>query len=171
VSALQGSFDLLVALVIGGRSAAALLIGVHQVRAGELSLGSLLARAGVPEGHLQAAQDVEQEDRRARVVDGERRARLCAARQDAGSRRKGKIAHRVGRSTGSLLFLDVSFAYDADPRCCTACRSQRRPARASASAETTGAGKSSLMSLLMRFYDPTDGQILLDGVDLRDLPT
>jgi ATP-binding cassette, subfamily B, bacterial len=32
----------------------------------------------------------------------------------------------------------------------------------------TGAGKSSLTSLLTRFYDPTKGQILLDGVDLRD---
>jgi ATP-binding cassette subfamily B protein len=33
---------------------------------------------------------------------------------------------------------------------------------------TTGAGKTTLVSLLMRFYDPSDGQILLDGVDLRD---
>jgi ATP-binding cassette subfamily B protein len=52
--------------------------------------------------------------------------------------------------------------------CCTACRSRPRRARASGSADD-GAGKSSLMSLLMRFYDPTDGQILLDGEDLRDL--
>jgi ATP-binding cassette, subfamily B, bacterial len=33
---------------------------------------------------------------------------------------------------------------------------------------TTGAGKTTLMSLLIRFYDPTAGQVLLDGVDLRD---
>ncbi|MFJ9773432.1 ABC transporter ATP-binding protein [Kitasatospora sp. NPDC101157] len=35
----------------------------------------------------------------------------------------------------------------------------------------TGAGKSTLAKLLARFYDPTDGRILLDGVDLRDLAT
>jgi ATP-binding cassette subfamily B protein len=35
-------------------------------------------------------------------------------------------------------------------------------------AGATGAGKTTLMSLLMRFYDPSDGQILLDGVDLSD---
>ncbi|MER6328957.1 ABC transporter ATP-binding protein [Streptomyces sp. NPDC001034] len=35
----------------------------------------------------------------------------------------------------------------------------------------TGAGKSTLAKLLARFYDPTDGRVLLDGVDLRDLPT
>lgn len=35
----------------------------------------------------------------------------------------------------------------------------------------TGAGKSTLAKLLARFYDPTDGRVLLDGVDLRDLST
>ncbi|MFI8190559.1 ABC transporter ATP-binding protein [Streptomyces sp. NPDC085946] len=35
---------------------------------------------------------------------------------------------------------------------------------------TTGAGKSTLAKLLARFYDPTEGRVLLDGVDLRDLP-
>src|SRR5262249_21933408 len=34
----------------------------------------------------------------------------------------------------------------------------------------TGAGKSTLASLLLRFYDPTAGAVLLDGHDLRDLP-
>ncbi|MFI8433032.1 ABC transporter ATP-binding protein [Streptomyces sp. NPDC079020] len=36
---------------------------------------------------------------------------------------------------------------------------------------STGAGKSTLAKLLARFYDPTDGRVLLDGVDLRDLDT
>ncbi|MFI8826615.1 ABC transporter ATP-binding protein [Streptomyces sp. NPDC053431] len=35
----------------------------------------------------------------------------------------------------------------------------------------TGAGKSTLAKLLARFYDPTEGRVLLDGVDLRDLAT
>ena len=35
---------------------------------------------------------------------------------------------------------------------------------------STGAGKSTLAKLLARFYDPTDGRVLLDGVDLRELP-
>ncbi|MCI3933183.1 ABC transporter ATP-binding protein/permease [Streptomyces sp. AN091965] len=36
---------------------------------------------------------------------------------------------------------------------------------------STGAGKSTLAKLLARFYDPTEGQVLLDGVDLRELAT
>ncbi|MGF1339257.1 ABC transporter ATP-binding protein [Streptomyces flavovirens] len=36
---------------------------------------------------------------------------------------------------------------------------------------STGAGKSTLVKLLARFYDPSDGRVLLDGTDLRDLPT
>ncbi len=36
---------------------------------------------------------------------------------------------------------------------------------------TTGAGKSTLAKLLARFYDPSDGRVLLDGVDIRDLAT
>ncbi|MFF9278549.1 ABC transporter ATP-binding protein [Streptomyces griseosporeus] len=36
---------------------------------------------------------------------------------------------------------------------------------------TTGAGKSTLAKLLARFYDPTEGRVLLDGVDLRELAT
>ncbi|WP_066945511.1 ABC transporter ATP-binding protein [Streptomyces lushanensis] len=36
---------------------------------------------------------------------------------------------------------------------------------------STGAGKSTLAKLLARFYDPTDGRVLLDGVDLRELDT
>ncbi|MEK8144936.1 ATP-binding cassette domain-containing protein [Streptomyces sp. M10(2022)] len=36
---------------------------------------------------------------------------------------------------------------------------------------STGAGKSTLAKLLARFYDPTEGRVLLDGTDLRDLGT
>ena len=53
-----------------------------------------------------------------------------------------------------LILDDISFVIHAGTRLGIAGR--------------TGAGKSTLISLLMRFYDPSAGQILLDGVDLRD---
>jgi ABC-type multidrug transport system fused ATPase/permease subunit len=44
------------------------------------------------------------------------------------------------------------------------------PGRSVALVGPTGAGKTSILSLLCRFYDPDAGEILLDGVDLRELP-
>src|SRR5205823_1694435 len=76
-------------------------------------------------------------------------------------------ARPLVRAAGAVTFHQVSFAYGQD-----------RPALHDVSFEigagtrlgivgATGAGKTTLVSLLTRFYDPTDGQILLDGVDLR----
>jgi ABC-type multidrug transport system fused ATPase/permease subunit len=44
------------------------------------------------------------------------------------------------------------------------------PGRSVALVGPTGAGKTSIISLLCRFYDPQEGRILLDGIDLRSLP-
>jgi len=44
------------------------------------------------------------------------------------------------------------------------------PGQFTAIVGSTGAGKSTLVNLIPRFYDVTDGQILLDGVDIRDIP-
>jgi ATP-binding cassette subfamily B protein len=72
------------------------------------------------------------------------------------------------RASGTILFLDVSFAYDPEHvvlhRVSFAVPAGTRVGIRGA----TGAGKSTLVGLLMRFYDPSDGMITLDGVDLRD---
>ncbi len=57
----------------------------------------------------------------------------------------------------------------ATSRCCRTCRCGCRRARRWPSSGRTAAGKTSLVKLLCRFYDPTEGRILVDGVDLRDL--
>jgi len=72
---------------------------------------------------------------------------------------------------GAVRFAAVDFAYPAQPDL----PALRRFDVAIAPGETvalvgpSGAGKSSVFQLLMRFYDPTDGAVLLDGADLRDL--
>jgi len=77
-------------------------------------------------------------------------------------------ARRVSRAEGNLIFLDVSFAYDADHTVLHRVSFAAPPGTRVGIRGTTGAGKTTLMGLLMRFYDPTDGEILLDGIDLRD---
>src|SRR5207253_2191837 len=77
-------------------------------------------------------------------------------------------ARPIGRARGAVAFHHVSFAYGPD-----------RPVLHDVSCDiaqgtrlgivgATGAGKTTLISLLTRFYDPTEGQILLDDVDLRE---
>jgi ATP-binding cassette subfamily B protein len=167
VSALQGRFDLLVALVMAAGGAAALVIGVQQVRAGTLTLGNLLLVMAYLKDiykplRLLSKKTVALESS---MASAERAFALLDKVPEVAER---KDAHRVGRSTGSLLFLDVSFAYDADHTVLNRVSFAAPTGTRVGIRGTTGAGKSSLMGLLMRFYDPTDGQILLDGVDLRD---
>jgi ATP-binding cassette subfamily B protein len=167
VSALQGSFDLLVALVMAAGTAAALIIGVQQVRAGELSLGSLLLVLAYLKDIYKPLKTLSKKTvaLESSMASAERAFALLDRMPEVAEKRD---ARRVGRATGSLLFLDVSFAYDAGHTVLHRVSFAAPTGTRVGIRGTTGAGKSSLMSLLMRFYDPTDGQILLDGVDLRD---
>jgi ATP-binding cassette subfamily B protein len=167
VSALQGGFDLLVALVMAAGAAAALLIGVQRVRAGELSLGNLLLVLAYLKDIYKPLRTLSKKTvaLESSMASAERAFALLDKMPEVAEKRD---AHRVGRSTGSLLFLDVSFAYDADHTVLNRVSFAAPPGTRVGIRGTTGAGKSTLMGLLMRFYDPTDGQILLDGVDLRD---
>jgi ATP-binding cassette subfamily B protein len=72
------------------------------------------------------------------------------------------------RPSGSVMFRTVSFAYDKDRLVLDNLSFEVRAGTRVGVVGATGAGKTTLVSLLMRFYDPSDGQILLDGVDLRD---
>jgi ATP-binding cassette subfamily B protein len=167
VSALQGRFDLLVALVMAGGSAAALIIGVQQVRAGQLSLGSLLLVMAYLKDIYRPLRTLSKKTvaLESSMASAERAFALLDRVPEVAEKHD---PHRVRRAEGSLLFLDVSFAYDAEHAVLHRVSFAATPGTRVGIRGTTGAGKSTLMGLLMRFYDPTDGQILLDGVDLRD---
>ena len=75
---------------------------------------------------------------------------------------------RSQRARGAVELRDVSFAYDDGAPMLRDVSFAAAPGARVGVAGTTGAGKTTLVSLLMRFYDPTSGAILLDGVDLRD---
>src|SRR5207302_4077013 len=64
--------------------------------------------------------------------------------------------------------LEVCFAYDGERAVLRDVTFEVEPGARVAIVGTTGAGKTTLVSLLTRFYDPTAGAILLDDVDLRD---
>ena len=75
----------------------------------------------------------------------------------------------LARPQGAVVFEDVSFAYPGRPPVLTGF-SLALPAGATVGiVGSTGSGKSTLMRLLLRFYDPQSGLVTLDGHDLRDL--
>ncbi|HEX3831543.1 MAG TPA: ABC transporter ATP-binding protein [Solirubrobacteraceae bacterium] len=76
------------------------------------------------------------------------------------------------RVAGRLEFRDVSFRYGADPDGAYALRDINlnvAPGETIALVGETGAGKSTFAKLVARFYDPTDGALLVDGHDLRSV--
>jgi ABC-type multidrug transport system fused ATPase/permease subunit len=76
------------------------------------------------------------------------------------------------RVAGRLEFRDVSFRYGADPDGAYALRDINldvAPGQTIALVGETGAGKSTFAKLVARFYDPTEGAVLVDGHDLRSV--
>jgi ATP-binding cassette, subfamily B, bacterial len=75
----------------------------------------------------------------------------------------------LGRASGRVVARNLSFNYPTRQETLADISFRAEPGERVAIVGHTGAGKSTLMSLLIRFYDPKDGSISIDGVDLRDL--
>lgn len=78
-------------------------------------------------------------------------------------------ARRLAAVQGALRFEHVSFGYRPDEPVLKDIDLEVKPGQCVAVLGATGSGKSTLMSLIPRFYDPLSGRITLDGQDLRDL--
>jgi ATP-binding cassette subfamily B protein len=167
LSMMQAVFNVLIGLTIAGGTAAALYIGVRHVRAGFLSVGSLLmvmAYIAQMYGPLQLLS-TKATDLQAWLTSLERAFLLFDQTPEIA---ESPRALPLTRSKGAFEFRDVSFVYDESGRGLHRVSFEVPAGTRVGIVGTTGAGKSTLLNLLMRFYDPTEGRVLLDGVDLRD---
>ncbi|MEV0488792.1 ABC transporter ATP-binding protein [Streptomyces atratus] len=83
-----------------------------------------------------------------------------------------ELPARTGQYPGrDVVFDSVRFAYRTGGEVLPRFDLEIPAGQTVAVVGSTGAGKSTLAKLLARFYDPTDGRVLLDGTDLRDLAT
>lgn len=77
---------------------------------------------------------------------------------------------KKSRGKGEVLFRDVTFTYpDADVPVLYNISFTAKPGETTAIIGGTGSGKSTVVNLLPRFFDVTSGEILIDGVDVRDM--
>ncbi|WP_274364610.1 ABC transporter ATP-binding protein [Paenibacillus thermotolerans] len=81
-----------------------------------------------------------------------------------------KAPKRLEQVKGEIVFENVSFAYNPGEWVLQDINLRIRPGETVAFVGATGAGKSSIISLLCRFYDVQKGRITIDGVDIRELP-
>ncbi|MGE5205925.1 MAG: ABC transporter ATP-binding protein [Chlamydiota bacterium] len=167
LSILQAVFNVLIGLTIAGGTAAALYIGVRHVRAGLLTVGSLLmvmAYIAQMYGPLQLLS-TKTTDLQAWFASLERAFLLLDQEPEIA---ESPYALPLTRAQGDFEFRDVSFTYDESGRGLHHVSFHIPAGTRVGIVGVTGAGKSTLLNLLMRFYDPTQGQVLLDGINLRD---
>ncbi len=148
--------------------AAVLLAGGYLVDAGTLSLGAFVAfnvyllmlvfplrMLGMWIGQIQRA-----------TAAGERIFQILDEPEEIRDRHG---ASALPEGAGRITFEGVRFEYDPGAPVLEDVDLEIEPGSVVALIGHTGSGKSTLTSLVPRFYDPTEGRVLVDGVDVRDL--
>jgi ATP-binding cassette, subfamily B, bacterial len=164
---LEGGYGIALALFTAIGMGSVLYIGVRDIKAGTLTLGNLLLVMGYL-GQLYAPMKTlgkKIATMQGYVVGAERAFALLDEMPDVVERPN---ARPLPRATGSMAFRNVSFTYPGQGPVLQDISFDVPAGACIGVVGTTGAGKTTLVTLLTRFYDPNRGQILLDGVDLRD---
>jgi ATP-binding cassette, subfamily B, bacterial len=163
----EGRFGLLVGLTTAVGTAAVLFIGVRHVQTGALTLGELLLVMAYLALLYAPLQTISKgtATMQSSLAGAERAFLLLDEAPDVVERPNARSVLRV---SGAVAFHNVSFTYDKGHPVLHKVSFEIRPGTRLGIMGMTGAGKTTLVSLLTRFYDPTAGQILLDGVDLRE---
>ncbi|MFD0022318.1 ABC transporter ATP-binding protein [Streptomyces sp. NPDC058382] len=151
-------------------SAAVLTVGAGQVRSGELSAGTLIAFLLYVELFFSPIQQLSQ------VFDGYQQAvvglgRLRGLMRTPTGTPPAEDARPVPALRGEVEFDSVSFGYagGGGQKVLHGVSLRIAPGETVALVGATGAGKSTVVKLLARFYDPSSGAVRVDGHDLREL--
>ena len=150
-----------------------LWLGAHAVLAGTMTggdLGQFILYASIVAGAIGALSEVMGEAQRAAGAT-ERLLELLSARSNIQNPATPRPLPARAANGAALALRDVTFKYPSRPD--TAALSHLsltiKPGETVAVVGPSGAGKTTLFQLFLRFYDPQSGQITLDGVDIRQL--
>ena len=163
----QGGFDLLIGLTTGAGTALVLFLGVSHVQAGILTLGELLVVMAYLTQLYTPLRTISKKatDIQSSLAGAGRAFNVLDEKPDVAER---PDARSISRASGAVAFCHVHFAYGKNHPVVHDISFEIAPGTRVGIAGQTGAGKTTLVSLLTRFYDPVAGQVALDGIDLRD---
>jgi len=167
LATVQGWFNLLIGLTIALGSAAVLYVGVGHVHRGILTIGDLLMIIAYIAQMYEPLRLISTRtaDLQSWIVSVDRAFDLLQERTEI---EEATVPRSLARANGDVEFRKVSFNYN-NGRSGLRDISLQIPHGARVGViGTTGAGKTTLIHMLMRFYDPTEGEVRLDGVGLRD---
>ncbi|MCY1651636.1 ABC transporter ATP-binding protein [Streptomyces sp. NPDC019826] len=157
-----------VQLLASVAAAAVLIVGAGRVDDGTLTTGALVAYLLYIDLFFAPVQQLSQ------VFDGYQQASVSLGRIQELLREPTSTADHdepqaVTSLRGEIAFEDVSFAYTGEEEALTGIDLRIPAGQTVAFVGETGAGKSTLVKLVARFYDPTSGRVTADGTDLREL--
>jgi len=163
----QASFNVLIGLTIAGGTAAALYVGVLHVRAGRLTIGSLLMIMAYIAQVYEPLQilSTKMTELQAWLASLDRAFHLLDQQPEIIERAE---ARALPRARGEFEFRNVWFAYDNSGRGLHDLTFHIPAGARVGIVGATGAGKTTLLNLLMRFYDAKSGTVLLDGMDVGE---
>ncbi|MFE5756840.1 ABC transporter ATP-binding protein [Streptomyces massasporeus] len=149
-------------------AAAVLIVGGARVDDGTLAIGSLVAYLLYIDLFFAPVQQLSQ------VFDGYQQATVSLGRiqellREPTSTKSADEPEEVPSLRGDIAFEDVRFAYGDDEEALGGVDLRIPAGQTVAFVGETGAGKSTLVKLVARFYDPTGGRVTVDGTDLRAL--
>ncbi|MED7826108.1 ABC transporter ATP-binding protein, partial [Streptomyces chiangmaiensis] len=149
-------------------AAAVLMVGAHRVDAGTLTTGALVAYLLYIDLFFAPVQQLSQ------VFDGYQQATVSLGRiqellREPTTTKAAAEPVEVRSLRGDIAFEGVDFAYGDDEEALSGIDLTIPAGQTVAFVGETGAGKSTLVKLVARFYDPTRGRVLVDGSDLQSL--
>lgn len=167
LSVLQASYYVLVGMIVATASAAALFLGARHVRAGVLTVGSLLLLMSYVAKLYEPLSTMSSKlvESQSAVVSLRRAFSLLDETPEVVERQNAKVARHI---EGGIEFRKVCFSYEPSRPVLKDVSLGIGPGTHVGITGASGAGKSTILTLLTRMYDPSEGAILLDGTDLRD---